>query len=226
VPTGFVQPPETSGKAVASLLCGFLFFALPAAIAAIILGHLSLSDIRKSGGKVGGHGIAVGGLVLGYLGVCMIPVLLIIAAIAIPPLLRARTSENEASAIGSLRTIDSAALSYSASYGNGYPRDLDALSGLGAASCDHAGLINGDLAGGFRNGYVFNYQSAAGDDFSRKDRRKAASGCSFAGADSFTITAQPVGRGATGERSFYLDQTGIIRYETGGPASANSAPLE
>jgi type IV pilus assembly protein PilA len=222
---GFVPPPTTSGKAVASLLCGFLFFVFPAAVAAIILGHLSLSDIRKSAGRVRGYGIAVAGLVLGYMGIAIIPLALIVAAILIPTLLRSRVAANESAAIGSLRTIDSAAISYSASYGNGYPRDLDVLSGLGTQNCDHAGLINGDLASGFRNGYIFNYQPTAGDP-SRPAPKTAARGCSFPGAGGFTVTADPVRRGTTGGRSFYLDQTGIIRYETDEEATADSAPLE
>jgi type II secretory pathway pseudopilin PulG len=216
----------TSGKAVASLLCGFLFFAFPAAILAIILGHLSLSDIRKSGGKLTGHGIAVGGLVLGYLGLCLVPVALIVAAIAIPNLIHSRAAENQAAAVSSLRQIDSAAISYAATYHNGYPRDLDVLAGLGTPNCDHAGLIDGALAGGFRNGYIFNYQSTATGALTGESRRKAGGGCAFSGADSFTVTAEPVTRGVTGGRSFYMDQTGIIRSENGGTASGESAPLQ
>src|SRR5437879_12596996 len=90
--------------AIASLICCILFFFLPSAIVAIIMGHLSLSDIRRSAGRLGGRGMAIAGLVLGYTGLAIIPVL-IIAAIAIPNLLRARMAANEASAVGSLRTI-------------------------------------------------------------------------------------------------------------------------
>ena len=61
-----------------------------------------------------GDGMAIAGLVLGYIGFAAIPFILIIAAIAIPNLLRARMAANEASAVGSLRTINVAALSYSA----------------------------------------------------------------------------------------------------------------
>src|SRR5947208_16471365 len=96
---GAAGSAQTSGKAIVSLVCGLFFVLLPAAIIAIIFGHLSLSEIRKSAGHLKGEGFAIAGLVLGYLGVLAIPFVLIIAAIAIPNLLRARIAANEASAV-------------------------------------------------------------------------------------------------------------------------------
>src|SRR5713226_7615525 len=84
---------------------------LPAAIVAVIMGHLSLSDIQKSAGRLGGKGMAIAGLVLGYLGLSFIPIV-IIAAIAIPNLLRAKMAANEASAVASLRTYNTALSRY------------------------------------------------------------------------------------------------------------------
>jgi hypothetical protein len=69
----YVGPTETSGKAIGSLICGLFFLFFPIAIVAIVLGHLSLSDIRKAAGRLTGQGVAVAGLVLGYLGVAFIP---------------------------------------------------------------------------------------------------------------------------------------------------------
>src|ERR1700693_5931647 len=62
-------PPETSGKAIASFILGLFLFAFPMSILAVIFGHLSLSDIRKSAGRLKGEGLAIAGLVMGYLGV-------------------------------------------------------------------------------------------------------------------------------------------------------------
>ena len=59
--------------------------------------------------------MAMAGLVLGYSGLFFVPFILIIAAIAIPNLLRARQAANEAVAVGSLRTINIAAITYSSS---------------------------------------------------------------------------------------------------------------
>jgi type II secretory pathway pseudopilin PulG len=224
--TPYIQQEETSGKAVASLVCGFLFFFFPAALAAIILGHISLSDIRKSAGRLKGHGIAVGGLVLGYLGIVMIPLILIVAAIAIPNLLRSRMAANEASAVGSLRTIYQASVNYSETYKNGYPANLDVLTGIGIPSCDHAGLIGAQLAGGTRNGYVFTYEPSSGPVPQSVASKLEGNGCSIPGAAGFSVTADPITRGTTGQRSFFIDQTGVIRYDRTESATADSPPLE
>jgi len=224
--TAYGQTEEMSGKAVASLTCGFLFFFFPAALAAIILGHLSLADIRKSAGRLKGHGIAVGGLVLGYLGVVMIPLLLIVAAITIPNLLRSRMAANEASAVASLRTIHQAAITYSQAYRNGYPASLEVLTGIGVPSCDHAGLIDGELASGTRNGYIFTYQPSSGPLAESVASKLVANGCTIPGAAGFSVTADPITRGTTGQRSFFVDQTGVIRYDRNETATADSPPLE
>src|SRR5262249_9505363 len=104
-------PAETSGKAIGSLVSALVvpFFG---GIVAIILGHLSLSEIKKSSGRLKGDGLAIAGLVLGYLQVAGLPFFLIIAAIAIPNLLKARMAANEASAVGALRTITTAEINY------------------------------------------------------------------------------------------------------------------
>src|SRR5713226_3663371 len=114
MPTGAVVP-QTDGKAIASLILGFFFFLLPAAIVAVILGHMSLSEIRKSAGRLKGEGLAIGGLVLGYMGLAVIPVL-IIAAIAIPNLLRARFTANEATAVKTVRLLVVAEISYASAH--------------------------------------------------------------------------------------------------------------
>jgi Domain of unknown function (DUF4190) len=124
LPPGF-EPP-TSGKAIGSLICGIFCFFLPASLIAVILGHLSLSEIRKSAGRLKGQGLATTGLILGYLGIALIPFLLIIAAIA--NLLRSKMAANEASAVGSLRTLNTAAIRYALQCPDfGFPASVENL---------------------------------------------------------------------------------------------------
>ena len=220
-----IGPGETSGKAIASLICGLFTWIFPAAVAAIILGHVSLSEIGRSAGRLKGRGMAIAGLVLGYAGLFFIPFILIIAAIAIPNLLRARQAANESSAVASLRTIDTAAITYSASYGNGFPPTLMSMDGSGVApqGCNHAHLIDSRLASGRRDGYEFAYVPTGTSILSEDAKSR---GCAVAGSSSFEVHADPINRGTTGLRSFYSDQTGVIRFEENAPATAESAPLE
>lgn len=224
VPPGAVQPPicpaQLSRKALTSLMFGLFFFVVPAAVVAIVFGHLSLSEIRKSAGRMTGHGMAMAGLILGYIGIAIVPFVLIVAAIAIPSLLRSRMAANQASAVGSLRTIISANMTYSSEFGNGFATTLDQLDGFGGtASCEHAMLIDHVLATGQRHGYVFTYSAKPSSDLPGK-------GCAESGASGFTVNADPVNRNTTGMRSYYTDETGVIRVETSGPASADSDELQ
>ena len=87
----------------------------------------------------------------------VVAIILIIAAIAIPNLLRARMAANEASAVGSIRTMNTAAISYSSTYGNGFPISLAQIGTTGtvAATCDNASLIDTVLTAGTKSGYTF-----------------------------------------------------------------------
>jgi hypothetical protein len=133
---------------------------------AVIMGHLSLSEIRKSAARLTGHGIAVTGLVLGYVGIAAIPFILIIAAIAIPNLLRARMAANEASAVGALRSYNFALGTYVAQCPKaGFPQSLQNL-GPGKGGCERAGLLEGTLGNDSptRSGYTFHYSPGAPDN--------------------------------------------------------------
>src|ERR1700730_9659029 len=87
----------------------------------------------------------------------VVAIILIIAAIAIPNLLRSRMAANEASAVGSVRTINTAAITYNSTYGNGFPPGLAAIgtTGTGAVSCTNAQLIDSVLTSGTKSGYTF-----------------------------------------------------------------------
>jgi type IV pilus assembly protein PilA len=194
------QEPQTSGKAIASLVLGILGFILPAAIAAIVLGHISRSEIRQSQGHLRGNGVALGGLILGYAGVVLLPFLLIIAAIAIPNLLRARIAANEASAVSALRVIATAQQTYSAQLPTrGFACDLSMLGpGTdGGSGSSKANLIDATLARGTKNGYRFRITHCAPGD---------------GVVTQYRATAIPVVAGNTGKRSFCVDETGSIHF--------------
>jgi type IV pilus assembly protein PilA len=228
-PLTYHGPSGVSGKAVGSLICGILFLFFPVAIVAVVLGHLSLSDIRKSAGRLTGRGVAITGLVLGYLGVSLIPIL-IIAAIAIPNLLRARMAANEASAVESLRKINAAEVEYDAMYQNGYAPSLYALgAGIGnAPDCNHAGLIDYELTSAKKNGYLFIYTVDAPADGSNAvlSQKAAEKGCATPGGPDYSVVAQPLKPRVTGERSFYVDPTETIRYSSEGIPNAQSEPID
>jgi type IV pilus assembly protein PilA len=213
-PPGQPIHPETSGKALASLILGFFFLLFPAAVLAVVLGHLSCSDIKRSAGRLKGKGMAIAGLVLGYCGIALIP-FLIIAAIAIPNLLRSRMVANQASAVGGLRTISTAAITYASTYNEGYPPTLVSLgppaSGL-PPSASAAGLIDEVLASGTKSGYIFTYTPG----------EKGADGR----VDKYTLQADPVVSGNTGVNHYFTDETGVIRQERDRPASKESPPID
>lgn len=209
-PTG---EQTTSGKAIASLVMGILVFIPFSAVVAVILGHLALSEIRKSAGRLKGQGLATAGLILGYAEIALIPVILIIAAIAIPNILRAKMAANEASSVGSLRTYGVAITSYAAECPNqGYPVSTVNL-GPGAGNCEGANLIDRVLAGPMptKSGYVFHYEPGSPD----------ASGK----VTTYTITADPIQENTTGIRHFFVDESGVIRAEKGRSAGVDSEPL-
>jgi len=128
--------------------------------------------------------------------------------------LRARISANESSAAASVRTIVTAAIQYQTAYGH-YPQILEQLSqppGNSAPDENHAGLIDATLASRAKNGYVFSYQASD----SHHDGKM----------DSFTINADPIQPGRTGIKYFFSSDDGVVRWETKGPASAESPPLQ
>ena len=213
VPAG---PPQNSSKAILSLVCGLLIFVPLAFIGAIVFGHMALSEIKKSAGRLKGEGMAIAGLVLGYMWVAGIPIILIIAAIAIPNLLRARMAANESSAVASLRTLTVAEITYNSPYADtGFTCSLSDLGdGEGGASgpdSHHAKLIDDVLARGVKSGYIFSIQ-----------------GCTVEKGVimSYEIEAHPVTRNQTGMRSFCSTEDAVIRVQPSGEAILTPAECQ
>jgi prepilin-type N-terminal cleavage/methylation domain-containing protein len=135
----------------------------------------------------------------------VVSIILIIAAIAIPNLMSARRSANEASAVGSLRTINTGQISYSASYPQvGFTLTLASLGGPSGGACvpstTSGCFIPSDLSAGTKQGYTF----AMGPN----------TGGVSTPQNNYSVTANPSTPNQTGVRSFCSFEDGLIRQST------------
>jgi len=144
----------------------------------------------------------------------VVAIILIIAAIAIPNLIRSRMSANEASAVGSIRTINTAEIAYSTTYPSVGFTALNALGGTApctSATSAGACLIDDVLSSGttsVKSGYDFTVAGFSGNP-----------------TVVYATNAGPQAPGQTGQRYFYSDQSGVIRYNTTAAATASDAAL-
>lgn len=115
----------------------------------------------------------------------VVAIIVLLAAIAIPNLLRARLNANEATAIAAMRTVSTAAESYRAAQSPpAYPSNLTAMSSATPP------YIDSILGGGNKSGYIFNWSG---------------------GGTTYSVVAAPETANITGVRSFYVDQSGVVR---------------
>jgi type IV pilus assembly protein PilA len=139
----------------------------------------------------------------------VVAIILIIAAIAIPNFLHSKIAANQASAVGSMRSLNTACVSYSTSYGQ-FPSALSNLGPVGSGvtpSSTSSDLIDSVLASGSKSGYTFTYTAGAS-------------------AQSYSITATPIIPASSGQNMYYTDQSGVIRVDTSGAgATAASTPI-
>ncbi len=140
----------------------------------------------------------------------VVAIILIIASISIPNLLRSRMAANEASAVGSLRAINTACIAYSTTFG-GFPSILSNLGTSGPASSTAADLIDNVLASGVKTGYTFTYTAGP-----------QAGGV----IPVYALTASPLVAGQTGQRYFFTDQSGVIRFNLSAIATDSDTPLQ
>jgi hypothetical protein len=128
-------------------------------------------------------------------------------------LLRSRIAANEASAVGSIRTINTAEVTYSSTYPDCGFTTLANLGGSGGAT-NGAGLIDSVLANNVKSGYSFGATPTGG------------SGCGTGSPNStYSVTGVPQSA-QTGTRYFFSDQSGVIRYNVSAVATATDSPLQ
>ena len=139
----------------------------------------------------------------------VVAIILIIAAIAVPNLLRSRMAANESSAAASLRTIGTANVTYSSTYNVGFAGVLTAMGVLTgttptSANADLLDAVLGGLAAPVKSGYSFQYTPSV------------AAPTVGAPNPSFTVVATPVGPNSSGTSTFCLDQTNVVGRDTSG----------
>ena len=150
----------------------------------------------------------------------VVAIILIIAAIAIPNLLRSRIAANEASAVGSVRTINTAEVTYASTYPDqGFAATLAKLGGASpctTATSAAACLVDPALSAAIdathlKSGYYFTVSNA---------------GAASTPQSTYDVKGDPGTRGQTGQRSFFSDQTGVIRYNQTAAAAATDPALQ
>jgi hypothetical protein len=182
-------------------------FGFTVSVLAVILGHVVRYKIRKSSKDEFAHWEpSISGLVSGYLGISVALAFFLWFPYGDP--LRGKEA-NEASAIGSLRSIQLAANGYKTAHpANGFPV---ALAELSSYSDDLLGVrIDSQIIDGQKSGYRFTYVTRKG-----KDGR----------VDSYELFADPIKEGVTGTRHFFVDQSGILRSATKMQATSESATI-
>ncbi len=157
----------------------------------------------------------------------VVAIILIIAAIAIPNLLRSRMAANEASCAASLRILSSAELSYASIYNSGFSDDLAKMGPPAAGTTPtwaNADLIDLVLAGGpqgsappapagslsfTKAGYNFTYKPNG----------------AFPTIGSYTFSANPISPSTTGIRFYFVNEAGVVRANGTTAATANDPPI-
>lgn len=142
----------------------------------------------------------------------VVAIILIIAAIAIPNLLKSRIAANHAAAVYALHAINEGEAMYASTYNTGFSQTLAGLgpSASGGSTASAAGVIDSVLAAGVRQGYSFVYATTA-DSVGR--------------FDTYTVNANPLTVGTTGINYYFTDQTGTVRQNSTQVAGASDSPI-
>lgn len=151
----------------------------------------------------------------------VVAVILIIASIAIPNMLKAKMAANQAAAVGDLRAIASAEANFSSTYNDGYSLTLVQLGGpVGTGTCANANMID-DVLGGSdpsqKSAYRFTYTPSG------KAQLLAGvpAACGASGDTGFEVSAVPLTLNVTGTASYCIDDSGGVRVDTTGGPGAN-----
>lgn len=212
-------PQRRQGYAIASLVLGLLSLPtlgllLIGALASVIFGVVALVKASREPEEYGGKGLAITGIVLAGVSVLFMPFVLgIVAAIAIPSLLRARVSANEAAAIADVRHVIAAEAQYQTANA-GYFDRLECLAapdqcipGFHGGAMIEGRLLSAAEGAGYRRAF-----------HSGPPAEPTPARASKSSLMAFAYVAVPVQTGKTGVRSFCGDASGRICYSSGAAA--------
>jgi prepilin-type N-terminal cleavage/methylation domain-containing protein len=153
----------------------------------------------------------------------VVAIILIIAAIAIPNLLKSRIAANEASTTSSMRTLNTAEVTFASTYNSGFS---DGLNRLGAPASGQPDVTNADLVDPVlagktgtgtntsfvKAGYIFTYVPTG-------------SNLTFGFIAQYLVLADPQARGSSGQRSFITNESAVIRANATAAATLSDNPL-
>ena len=139
----------------------------------------------------------------------VISIIVILMLIAIPTANTIRKHTNEVSAQKSLQTIEQAQSMYATNYPtNGFACSLTSLAGepsSGPPSATSAQILNGQIATGIKDGYIFNITNCTKVTVNNTDR-----------ITGYTVTAVPATIGKSGDRGFCVESGGAIKMDPAG----------
>ena len=151
----------------------------------------------------------------------VVAVILIIASIAIPNMMRAKMAANQSAAVGDLRTIASAEANFSSTYNDGYTLTLVQLGGpIGSNTCANANMIDNVLGGSDpsqKSGYTFTFTASGVAQLVAG----IPAACGASGDTGFEVSAVPITVNTTGTASYCIDDGGAVRVDSAGGAGAN-----
>ena len=151
----------------------------------------------------------------------VVAIILVLAAIAIPNLLRSRLAANESSAVASLRVLNTAEVNFAMTFNSGFSAGLNALGAPPAgtvASFAAADIADPTLSGMtlmgsntsfVKSGYGFTYSPVG----------------TFPNVQVYSFNADPVARGTTGQRSFFTNEPLVIHANSIAQATASDNPI-
>jgi hypothetical protein len=198
------------GAVMGAVMIAFFLTGMSAGVLALVFGRRANQAIRRIEGRISGDDRASPGMVLGAVGAGFWS-LCILLFLTVPYMLRFHLPGG-VSAVGSLHTINTAAITYACTYGHGYPLKLSNLGYDPSKRNDQAaGLIDEILAAGAKGGYRFYYVAGPVDSQGK--------------VLTYTVHADPL-ESRAGEPHYFTDQSGVIRKEAKRQADAGSPIIE